>query len=180
MGKDLNKLRAFDHDLAVAGESLYHIPSSDCCTYVAGPDKEGRYIINVEGSYVNTSSCYLRMAPLFWLEDAPVYKGDKVYRTSNLDDSGQGYTALKLSRQVDSILGNLVMLENSGWTWSKHLSMQKPEILVKREGWAIIIHPNNASSYLITEIFATKELAEQVMGVILGSNQAQLIQIYWE
>jgi len=80
--KDYSLLRPFDLEAAKAGELLCDKSGRIGWTYAAGPDNRGEIsaIHSPSGNFIiPTASTEFRIAPLYWIEGRPVYKGDVLY-----------------------------------------------------------------------------------------------------
>lgn len=80
MSKKLNELRPFDLEAAKAGATLYDMQDHLVYTLAAeaGPDGDAG-VRSLEGNVFTQNYRNLRMAPLCWVEDRPVYKGDVLW-----------------------------------------------------------------------------------------------------
>jgi len=80
-----NLLRPFDLEAAKRGEEICWRGGEDL-TFIAEAGPDGDHAIRgAKGNLQYAESQYLRMKPLAWVEDHPVYKGDKLwYKTAGL------------------------------------------------------------------------------------------------
>lgn len=77
---DFNLLRPFDPEAAKRGEPLVTLDSGSFRKYIAGPDRRGRFVTETDqGMFIIGKAEHYRMAPLGWIEDKPVYRGDKLW-----------------------------------------------------------------------------------------------------
>jgi len=76
-------MREFDLEAAKRGEKLVTVDFKyDEYEYVAGPNRNGRLVVSDdEGTFYIRVVGLFYMAPLAWVEDKPVYKGDVLYNT---------------------------------------------------------------------------------------------------
>lgn len=72
-------LRPVDHTLLKVGDLVYS-RSGNLFQVAATPGPDGDVATrNHVGNICMHRACWLKLAPLFWLEDKPVYPGDKLY-----------------------------------------------------------------------------------------------------
>lgn len=162
MPKELNLLHPFDLEKAKQGEPIcFHNDLRFKIRY-CGTKSNGKHFIEFEdesdGLYISEK---LRMAPLCWIDDKPVYKGDVMYKTTptfgtypvtvidiftlnnteylDLDTD----TIINIqSEYADNRLGNL------SWT--------RPKPKQKKQGW-INVYPDHQTSIIW---FNSKEEAD--------------------
>lgn len=79
MKKDLDLLRPFDIEKAKAGEAICWSRLDLPISFVGEMSNGLIAITNHKGLIESPSSYSLRMKPLFWKDDKPVYKGDKLW-----------------------------------------------------------------------------------------------------
>lgn len=95
--KNYNLLRKFDLEAAKSGQPCCYDDESGARYYVAGPD-EGDLVCTSEKTNGNLrldDLKELRMKPLCWVEDKPVYVGDMLYYISgSILVSGFSFTGL--------------------------------------------------------------------------------------
>jgi hypothetical protein len=77
-------LKPFDLEAAKRGEEICDVGGL-FCVYIDGPDNLGHVAVKCSGNLNLFPKHDLRMRPLAWVEDHPVYKGDKLwYKTEGL------------------------------------------------------------------------------------------------
>ena len=99
-------LRPFDIEAAKHGEEICFDNGEECIAFVAeaGEDDEHAFR-NDQGNLLLVEGSELRMKPLAWVEDRPVYKGDVLWQK-----------AIGLSYEVKD---GFQHVENSFLTWTK-------------------------------------------------------------
>ena len=85
--KDLSLLHPFNLEKAKSGEGICFFDCDEVMITYVGSNKEGTNFFKVESHDADVyqgkiDSIYLRMKPLCWLEGKPVYKGDKLWNTT--------------------------------------------------------------------------------------------------
>jgi len=96
--KDLTLLRPFDLEAAKRGDPLLY--ESHRAIFTAGPNGVGEYVFDVEtrgfmvaGSKCSVTFSSVKMAPLAWVEDRPLYVGDKLFFSDGREGFARGIRA---------------------------------------------------------------------------------------
>lgn len=171
MSKDLSLLRPFNLKKAKQGEPIcFHNDLRFKIRY-CGTKSNGNHFIEFEdGSYKIDNSKYLRMAPLCWIEDKPVYKGDVLYKTT---PSFEPYpvTVLNLftlnnTDYLDLDTDTAIPKQTEYADNRKHyLSWTRPKPKQKKQGW-INVYPQYPQIGVTNAIWHdTKEQADESAGV---------------
>ena len=172
-------LRPFNLEAAAKGELLCSTVDSYIYEFIASgkPDVYGQNvtcrIVDVKdpsvrhcvGTLVLKDSNHLRMCPLCWVEEKPVYKGDKLYDTSACENRGiviaEGYEE-----------GDL-LVKGYGAHYIGYLSWKQPK--VKKTGW-VNISSAHAGRKICSRVFETKAQAEKCQ----SRNHLACTFIEWE
>lgn len=166
MSRDYSMLRPFDLAAAKAGKQICYF-DGELAKQVMINEKEIAIDFESEGICLfcgELSTKNLRMAPLFWLEDKPVYTGDVVYLQKCDKRDGQ-------ARIIYSVVGLQVWFDSgTNVPDSSYITWKKPK--TKREGWI-----NVYTNYTGGEIYLTQEDARN--GAMDGSV-IDTIKITWE
>jgi len=128
MSKDLSLLRPFDLEKAKQGELTV-----SGCKYISGPDTLGNIVFeSKDGKYILAHPKYFVMAPLCWIEDKPLYKGDTLYCIKT--DMDSPVVVIKEIRK-NTICDNAIYFQNHDfkWTTQDNLTWTKPK--QKNRGW---------------------------------------------
>lgn len=158
--RDYSLLRPFDLEAAKAGEQP--ISKGKVVRYVAGPDCTDRVCCENQNGFYFIPKRNLYAAPLAWVEERPVYKGDVLY----VDGAPIEVTGGK----DGEILSNL-------WSFdTKYLTWQKPK--VKKSGW-VNIYPSFGSGCLHPSKEAA-DLASTQDYLSIDSGRVACIEIHWE
>lgn len=107
MKKDYSLLRPFDLEAAKHGEPICFSSGAKITRFIDGPDSVGDLVFVVpDGQFYFTREKEIRMAPLAWVEDRPVYRGDVLYNKVGQELTATGEKGGKLiaSKFPDSIL----------------------------------------------------------------------------
>lgn len=167
MAKDLSLLRPFDLEAAKRGELLVSIGCEGWVwKFAAGPDIKGKMVALVVennnekdcleiGELTNsTKPIEFRMAPLFWLEDKPVYKGDFIFEKT----SGRSFF-------VDGVAD------------SKYFTWNKPK--EKKHGY-INLYPLGNDKRLSGRMFDVVFESEEMAKINANSDCIACVRVDWE
>lgn len=102
MSRDYSMLRPFDRAAAKAGQPICYF-DGELAKQVMINEKEIAIDFESEGICLfcgELSTKNLRMAPLFWLEDKPVYTGDAVYLQNCGDRDGKSCIISRMDGSV--------------------------------------------------------------------------------
>lgn len=152
MSKDLNLLRPFNLELAKAGEPIT-TAKGNWCRFI-GVLSSSKVVVEDNYNSYTFEQSNLRMAPICWIEDKPVYKGDILY--------------IKDINQTDIVVGihpnreEFLSFKETGACYKDNrnnlLSWTKPK--QKKQGWINCYRENINSAYW----YKTKEIADQMAG----------------
>ena len=121
-------LRPFDLEAAKRGDLLLtdYFDGARRSMFTAGPNAQGEHIFDIEGHgfvvvggrcRATLSNFY--MAPICWVEDRPVYKGDTLY---------QNYPSLVAPRIVASGNEDRIVDTNGNWNGLRHFNWNKQQV----------------------------------------------------
>lgn len=163
--KDYSLLRQFDLEAAKRGDPVC-LPDGAPVAYVAGPNRLNTVVCQWRDEQFKLANRgQLRMAPLCWVEDKPVYKGDVLWhiRRGRIVASHMIDGKFLCEEGIDS--GDRV--ENLTWTPPR----------VKREGW-VNIYPKPTEELVasVSHAHASKEKADS----LAASGRIACIRIEWE
>ena len=175
MSKKFEELRPFDLEAAKAGAPICYmdgdIPSSwfihDDVLYVEWSNEPERFV----QFKADTGLDRWCMAPLCWVEDRPVYKGDVLWNKLYPE---YRYDVARFEN------GRIYSLQNETYSHCEEiedLSWTKPKKMVKKEGWIAVKTGEKPVSYAAwcSHVYETKEQAEAHYGA-----QTACIRIEWE
>jgi len=151
MSKDFTKLRPFENDGVKVGDAIFSVRLGDVVTYIAGPDKDGKFCVNYNSSLYFTHIEGMKENPICWVENKPVYPGDLLHYLVPVSYSRNN----NFSVERGGCSSNDVVLAGYGHAFIKDLTWVLPK--VTHEGW-LNIYPNNR---VHPEIFKSKEDAEK-------------------
>lgn len=170
MAKNLKLLRKLDFDKLKPGDALCDTLGRPDWIFVAGPDTQNRVICQYKttGTFNNPISVdELRMVPLAWVEDRPVYCGDMLYHTDYgkitalaSRASGQVLIAQGVERDLDLYI--------KGCTWEP--------VKIKREGWINIYESTASCRRNSSHIYLCKEDADNVA----APDRIACVPVTWE
>lgn len=172
--KNYGLLRPFDMEAAKRGEIICAKGGGGEWQYVAGPDSNGNLcLLTSSGTFIAGNGCSehsVRMAPLCWVEEQPVYKGDKLWHTGT-EKWITAYALGSFSVPTVTVEGDPAGYHIDSLTW------EAPK--VKREGW-INVYPTCRGVGGVVggsgTIWATEAMAIQQR----GENCESTIRIEWE
>lgn len=85
-----SRLHPLDPSEACSGQRLCSADGRQELVFIAGPDSTGRVVVSVNGVFVFDDPANLRLAPLGWIEQKPVYQYDQLF--NKID--GRAYTVI--------------------------------------------------------------------------------------
>ena len=161
MSKDYSLLRPFDLEKAKQGEPILTYLGSTC-TFV-GPLSNS--VIAIEdptelGKAYSYASTSLRMAPLFWLEDKPVYKGDILYRKLPGTNEIQELTVQSIENCTEDPFIRFEQENQAEYVDNRRQCLYWNKPKQKKQGW-INVYPNDDNQRTCLHTYTTKEFADQ-------------------
>lgn len=156
MKNDYALLRPFDPDLAVKGEAICNRIGTSIHSLISKiPDRYGYWPVWVDrrGGILNVmSDVAMRMAPLFWVEGKPVYKGDVLY---SLVGELLGQTRTVTGVYGDNIVSTVERGERtcliSDLTWEQPKKRYRRYIYMMKDGTCYVecneLQPYELQSY---------------------------------
>lgn len=178
--KDYGLLRPFDLDAAKRGEKICERDGSHL-EFIADAGPDGDYAVRCKlGNIYGKQASSMRLAPLLWVEDKPVYLGDDLYVNNDrpyCTDYNKGdqvkVAALSMNGNIQTSCG--YYLRHSDLTWTP------PS--VKREGWINVYSIDGEEGSIAARTssvaYKTKEEANLVSKTI-RPNRIACIRIEWE
>ena len=159
--KDLTLLRPFDLEKAMNGELLTNIYNDIVYKCLGYSKRERKLVIQCISSSkydvvdiifdINEYGLTgLRMNPLGWVENKPVYPEDVLYWNNNTYDKGTKFVAKKYFKE-GAIAGYAYFPDGTkcedenAWTKVEHLTWNKPKIKKSKKIW-INIYPYSEMS----------------------------------
>ena len=118
-------LRPFNLEAAKRGDEICDVGGL-FCVYIDGPDNLGHVAVKCSGNLNLFPKYDLRMRPLAWVEDRPVYKGDVLY--SKLNPGAIRTVTCTRQGMVDTLI---YFLESEGHVFAKDCTWTKPEPVKK-------------------------------------------------
>lgn len=82
---NLDLLKPFDREAAKRGEEICWSDNTETLKLIAEAGSDGEYALKRDdGNNYLAGGIQLRMKPLAWVEDRPVYKGDKLWHETGV------------------------------------------------------------------------------------------------
>ena len=145
---NFKKLRPIDDNVKRGDALLYWYPDADMgdpkeVTFVAGPDASGYFIYADEhGVFQFAVKEGLWIAPLCWVEERPVYKGDVLYWRSS-----KGWDTHVVDHRYALLDGGFGLADANGeWVSPESLTWTKPK--TKKTGWAVFVKADTLSGLM--------------------------------
>lgn len=140
MSKDYSLLRPFDLEKAKQGEPICWYLNSMVVLFVGISINKEVVYKNQDDFICFTNADKIKMAPLCWLEDKPVYKGDILYRKLPGTNEIQELTVQSIEKCTEDPFIRFEQENQAEYADNrrKNLSWTKPK--QKKQGW-INVYP---------------------------------------
>ena len=167
---NFNLLRPFDIEKAKSGEQIL-FANGDPCAFIAEGGSFGQHAVRAHGNLFLVPPANLRMAPLCWVEDKPVYKGDRLWSSY----TKEGEKTERIASHVIEANGTFYLQYEGGGDWAmdgscSFLSWIPPK--VKKSGWMNIYKDKAMGRY----IHDTKNAADSAATI----GRIGCVEIHWE
>lgn len=157
MSKDYSLLRPFDLEKAKQGEPICWYLNSGLVRFIGITLKQEVVYENQDGFLCYATSNKIKMAPLCWLEDKPVYEGDILYRKLPGTNEIQELTA----QCIEETYGDVFIqfgLCNAEYADNRRQCLYWTKPKQKKQGW-INVYPDD-NQHIGLNTYTTKAFAD--------------------